>query len=57
MTRLLWVIYRENTVSIKIPTGLVIELENILIKVIGIKRKNNKAGQMALYFQVYYEEK
>lgn len=37
MTHRLWVIYRENTVSIKIPTGLVIELANILVKVTGIK--------------------
>jgi hypothetical protein len=31
------VIYRDNTISIKIPTGLFIELENIIIKVIRIK--------------------
>lgn len=37
MTRPLWVIYGDNAIAIKISTGLFIELENIIIKVIGIK--------------------
>lgn len=51
MTCLLWVIYRENTVSIKIPTGLVIDLENILIKVIGIKRKTIRKDKWHYIFK------
>lgn len=40
MTCPLEVIYRENTISIKIPTELCIELESIIIKVIRIKIRN-----------------
>lgn len=40
--RLLWVIYRENAIPIKTPTGLFIELANIIIKAIRIKTREEQ---------------